>query len=77
LEFFLVERYLLYSWNGRTLSEARVHHVPYPLQPATVTDLTETLTRAAGLSQTIGPPTHVHYSREVEVHIYRPHRVAA
>ena len=77
LEFFLVERYHLYAWNGRTLSEARVHHVPYPLQPATITDLTETLTHAAGLPQTIGAPAHVHYSREVDVRIYRPHRVAA
>jgi uncharacterized protein YqjF (DUF2071 family) len=77
LEFFLVERYLLYSWNGRTLSEARVHHVPYPLQPATVEDHAETLTSAVGLPQTIGAPAYVHYSREVEVHIYRPHRVAA
>jgi hypothetical protein len=76
LEFFLVERYLLYAWNGRSLSEARVHHAPYPVQSATVADLTETLTSAAGLSQPSGAPAHVHYSREVDVHIYRPHRVA-
>lgn len=76
LEFFLVERYLLYVWNGRALREARVHHVPYPLQPANVTGLTETLTCAAGFPQTMGAPAHVHYSREVDVRIYRPHRVA-
>jgi uncharacterized protein YqjF (DUF2071 family) len=64
LEFFLVERYLLYSCNGRTLSEARVHHVPYPLQPATVEDVTETLTRTAGLSATSGgPPTFITHGR--------------
>ena len=77
LEFFFVERYLLYAWNGRSLSQARVHHVPYPLQPATVSDLTETLTCAAGLPQTIGAPAHVHYSRELDVRIYRPHPVAS
>jgi uncharacterized protein len=76
LEFFLVERYLLYTWNGRSLSQARVHHVPYAVQPAVVADLTETLTSAAGLPQAIGAPAHVHYSREVDVRIYRPHRVA-
>jgi len=75
LEFFLIERYLLYAWNGRSLSEARVHHVPYPLQSATVADLTESLTCVAGLPKSMGAPTHVHYSREVDVSIYRPHRV--
>lgn len=75
LEFFLAERYLLYAWTGRSLREARVHHAPYPLQPASVADLGETMTGAAGLPQTVGPPVHVHYAREVDVHIFRPHRV--
>lgn len=72
LEFFLVERYLLYAWNGRVLSEARVHHVPYPLEPAAVANLSETLTCAAGLPQNTGAPAHVRYAREVDVRIYRP-----
>jgi uncharacterized protein YqjF (DUF2071 family) len=74
LEFFLAERYVLYAWNGRTLSTARVHHPPYPLQPAVVADLNETLTVAAGLPPTVGAPTHVHYAREVDVRIYRLRR---
>jgi hypothetical protein len=74
-EFFLAERYLLYAWDGRRLSGARVHHAPYPLQPAAASDVRETLTRAAGLTPSAGPPALVHYAREVDVRIYRPHHV--
>ena len=77
LAFFLAERYRLYAWNGRALSAARVHHAPYPLQVARVESLSETLTGAAGLPASLGPPAHVHYAREVDVRIYRPHRVDA
>jgi uncharacterized protein YqjF (DUF2071 family) len=72
LEFFLAERYLLYAWNGRALRTARVHHLPYPLQPAAADDVAETLAEAAGLPPTSGPPTLAHYARQVEVRIYPP-----
>ena len=72
LEFFLVERYLLYASHGGALSSARVHHAPYPVQPAAAFDVRETLTRAAGLPPPAGPPALVHYAREVDVQIYRP-----
>jgi uncharacterized protein YqjF (DUF2071 family) len=74
-EFFLAERYLLYAWNGRRLSSARVHHLPYPLQPAAVSDLRETLARAAGLPPLAAPPPLAHYAQEVDVRIYRPRAV--
>jgi len=32
LEFFLIERYLLFAQKGRGLFSGRVHHSPYPLQ---------------------------------------------
>ena len=77
LEFFLAERYLLYSRSGRGLRTARVHHPPYPLQPAAATGVYQTLTYVASLSRWIcredthGPPL-VHYAREVEVQIFGP-----
>jgi uncharacterized protein len=74
-EFFLAERYLLYAWDGRRLSSARVHHLPYPLQPAAAFDVRETLTSAAGLPPPGGPPALVHYVREVDVRIWRPRPV--
>jgi uncharacterized protein YqjF (DUF2071 family) len=75
LEFFLAERYLLYAWNGRALSTARVHHAPYPLQSAAAFDVHQSLTSAAGLPPIVGPPTLVHYAREVDVRIEGPRRV--
>jgi hypothetical protein len=73
LEFFLAERYLLYAWTGHALRTARVFHRPYPLQAAAVRDLDQTLTRAAGLEIDAAASPLVHYAREVDVRIYRPH----
>jgi uncharacterized protein len=75
LAFFLAERYRLYAWDGRTLSSARVQHAPYPLAPGAASDVRETLAKAAGLPSTAGPPALVHYAEEVDVRIFRPHRV--
>jgi hypothetical protein len=72
LEFFLAERYLLYAWNGRTLATARVHHAPYPLQPAAAFDVRQSLTGAVGLPPLVAPPPLVHYAREVDVRIEAP-----
>ena len=73
LDHFLIERYLLYAWKGARLRSARVAHAPYPVQPAAVSDLDETLTTAAGLPRPQGPPL-AHYARMVDVRIYRPRR---
>ena len=77
LELFLAERYLLYARAGRTLRTARVHHAPYPLQPAVAPDVEQTLTIVAGLppGACAGPPPLVHYAREVDVAIHGPRRV--
>src|SRR6185436_8346664 len=74
LEFFLAERYLLYAWSGRALRTARVHHVPYPLQPATADDVAQPLTAAAGLPAHAcqGAPPLVHYAQGVDVRIFGP-----
>jgi uncharacterized protein len=75
LEFFLVERYLLYAWNRRSLSSARVQHAPYPLQTAAAFEVQQSLTGAAGLPAIAEPPAFVHYVGEVDVRIERPRRV--
>lgn len=74
LEFFLAERYLLYSRAGGRLRTARVHHAPYPLQPAAAAGVTQTLTYVAGLSGSMcrDAPPLVHHAREVDVGIYGP-----
>jgi hypothetical protein len=77
LEFFLVERYLLYSWDGANLRSARVWHQPYPLQSGRVHHLSQDLLSAAGISIPAGQAPLVHVAREVDVRIYRPKLVRA
>jgi len=72
-DFFLLERYLLYAWDGRALRTARVAHDPYPAQPAVAADVVETVVAAGGLPAPPASPPLVHYAREVDVRIYRPH----
>jgi uncharacterized protein YqjF (DUF2071 family) len=73
LEFFLIERYLLYAWDGRRLRTARVFHQPYPLQTARLGDgFKDTLVAQSGVARPDGPPPLAHYAREVDVRIYRP-----
>lgn len=72
LEFFLAERYVLYSWDGARLRRARVWHPPYPLQPARVETLAQTVTSAAGIRLPAEPPALVHVAGEVSVRIYPP-----
>jgi uncharacterized protein YqjF (DUF2071 family) len=70
LEYFLAERYLLYSASkGGALSTGRVHHTPYPLQVAEVVGLDESLLAAAGIERPDVPPL-VHYARGVDVEVF-------
>lgn len=73
LEFFLIERYILYAdWRARRmgLKVAQVHHRPYPLQRAEVIDpVYDTLFRTAGLPVPEGPPL-VHFSPGVDVEVF-------
>ena len=73
LDAFLVERYLLYSFNRDRLGMAQVHHSPYPLQRAEVHSLDESLLAAAGIRRPDTAPL-VHYAREVSVRVYSPRR---
>jgi uncharacterized protein YqjF (DUF2071 family) len=70
LEFFLVERYLLYSQgHGGSLWRGQVHHAPYPLQPAHYDSLSDTLVAAAGIKRP-EIPALAHYARGVDVEIF-------
>ena len=79
LEHFLAERYLLFTPGSRGANRGRilrgqVHHTPYPLRPARVDRLEDTLLDAAGfgrLSSPDGrPPDHVCFSDGVDVEIF-------
>jgi hypothetical protein len=69
LDFFLLERYILYTESHGTLYRARVHHEPYPAQPATVPVLRENFLPGLGLARPERPPL-AHYAREVNVDVF-------
>ena len=49
LDFFLVERYVLYAEGDGRLLQARVHHQPYPLLRARLVGLRQDLVSRAGI----------------------------
>jgi uncharacterized protein YqjF (DUF2071 family) len=69
LEYFLAERYLLYAAHRGQLYRGQVHHTPYPLQPAGVSELDETLLAAAGIEHRNGTPL-AHFAQGVEVEVF-------
>lgn len=75
LEYFLAERYVLYTAGRGGLYRGRVHHRPYPLQPARVEGLEETLLAAAGLTRPEEAPL-AHYAREVSAEVFPLERLA-
>lgn len=70
LEFFLVERYLLFTdlASGR-IARGQVHHRPYPLKAATLMQCEQSLLPAAGISIAT-PPVHVLFSPGVSVEVF-------
>jgi uncharacterized protein YqjF (DUF2071 family) len=66
LNEFLAERYTLYSQAlGPLLWCGKVKHDPWPLQPAKIVELRETLSAAAGFEA--GPAVLAHYTSGVSV----------
>ncbi|MFZ4765088.1 MAG: YqjF family protein [Roseimicrobium sp.] len=75
LEFFLVERYRLYSSAPDGLRRGAVFHEPYPLCRAEVTAWDENLLPLDGFVPTGRAPDHVIMSRGVDVTIFPLERV--
>jgi uncharacterized protein YqjF (DUF2071 family) len=71
LEHFLIERYILYSMHLGRLLLGRVHHRPYPLEDAEVSDLSESVVAAASIARPNEPPL-AHYARGVDVEVFAP-----
>jgi hypothetical protein len=75
LQFFLAERYYLYTVDSRgRLLRGQVHHQPYPLHTASVEELDESLVGAAGLEKGAPLPLCL-YSPGVDVEIFGLERV--
>ncbi|MGH9904543.1 MAG: YqjF family protein [Pyrinomonadaceae bacterium] len=69
LEFFLTERYCLYSEREGEIYRADIHHEPWPLQKATLTSLRSSMIESHGLPTPKGDPL-IHYAEEVSVDIW-------
>jgi uncharacterized protein YqjF (DUF2071 family) len=72
LEYFLTERYCLYTldWRRRVL-RAEIHHRPWPLQPADAAWATNTMTGPLGLELGDAEPL-LHFSARQDVVIWPP-----
>jgi uncharacterized protein YqjF (DUF2071 family) len=75
LEFFLVERYRLYSQARDGLRRGAVFHEPYPLCRAELAAWDENLLPLDGFAPTGRPPDHLIMSRGVDVTVYSLERM--
>jgi len=74
LEFFLIERYVLYSVDRTTLLRARIHHRPWPLREVTVLRVDATLLEACGMPSP-SPPVLAHAQGDpFDVEVWPPQR---
>lgn len=69
VEFFLTERYCLYSENGGNLYRARIKHQPWPLQKAELGSFESTMIESHGLPSPNGDPL-LHYCEELSVEVW-------
>jgi len=69
LEFFLTERYCLYSERDGGLYRARIFHQPWPLQKATMNSWDSTMIESLGLKSREGEPV-LNYAESLEVDIW-------
>lgn len=74
-DFFLIERYCLYSARGGRLYRARIHHRPWPLCAATIDELCSSMIEAPGLPTPEGPPLVHAQAEPLRVGVWRPERV--
>ena len=79
IDFFLVERYRLFTANesGGALHSIRVCHAPYQIRPAEVTEWGDAPLLQAGLVAPGREPDHVCAADSVSVEVFMPEKVAA
>ena len=74
IEFFLTERYCLFTEHNDSIYQARIHHLPWPLQKAELTSMRSTMIEALGVSAPKGDPL-VHYCEKLDVELWGIHRL--
>jgi uncharacterized protein len=74
LEYFLVERYVLFSAGPRGLLDVKIAHPPWPLQRAVARIDRNTMAEAAGVALS-GAPRYLHFATQVDVKTWLPRSV--
>jgi len=80
LEFFLTERYCLYSYHREQLYSAQIFHQPWPLRQATLSSTPSaagyesTMIQSLGIPEPSGKPL-LHYAESLAVEIWPVRRV--
>jgi uncharacterized protein YqjF (DUF2071 family) len=69
LDFFVTERYCLYSERHGKIYRSRIHHQPWPLTHAKVLSYSSTMIESHGLPAPKGDPL-LHYCEELSVEIW-------
>ncbi len=69
LNFFLTERYCLYSFHRNRLYRARIFHEPWPLRSATLDACQSTMIESLGIKHPEGDPV-LHYAASIAVDIW-------
>lgn len=76
LDDFLTARYCLYATRpSGHVYRAEIHHIPWPLQPATADLTVNTLASSHGVVPPTIPPL-LHYAHRLDVLVWPPSRVA-
>jgi len=77
LEFFLVERYLLFTYDplNKKLASIRVYHQPYPLFECELIKWDDNLLKLNGLNTNSLKPDHIICSAGVDVDIYNIRKI--
>jgi uncharacterized protein len=73
IEYFLTERYCLYTVHAGTVLRAYIHHAPWQLQDAGAEIRVNTVPKADGL-ELPGIPVLLHYSKSLEVLVWWPEK---
>jgi uncharacterized protein YqjF (DUF2071 family) len=75
IEFFLTERYCLYSYRSGQLYRSHIFHDPWPLRVAAVHSCKSTMIESLGIAQPEGEPL-LHYAESIAVDIWPLQRVS-
>jgi uncharacterized protein YqjF (DUF2071 family) len=70
LDFWLVERYLLFAAGAGRMCSGQVHHAPYTVSAARLVEFDVDIPRAEGFAELGDPLPLVHYSPGVSVEVF-------